>query len=153
MEIAGFIIAVLSLVLSGYLYFRFDRKLKKQETLLNDFQLKAFEEEERLSKTADVSLNLYNISDNHVVYKIKVFNRGKADATNINVVITPQDNQFEDATQIYNSKDLPYTCLHPQDSFELQVRCYNPSVREFVVTWEDEIGKHEKKQNIQLKKL
>lgn len=149
MEIAGFIIAVLSLGFSGFLFFRFDKKIKKQETRLNDFQLKAFEEEERLSKTADVSLNLYTSKNTY--YKFKVFNRGKADATNINVVITPQDNQYEDATQIYNGKDLPFPCLHPQESFELHVICYLPSVREFVVTWEDESGKHEKKQNIQLK--
>jgi len=83
MEMASIIISILALIGTVYTYFVHDRKIKRQESIINEYQLAKFKEEEEESKKAQICGNIVKYDSGKRV--LKFYNRGKAMATNINI--------------------------------------------------------------------
>lgn len=110
-------IAVSVLALSGSLltYLVHERKLKAQESKINTYQLRKFEEEEREAKKAQVRANL--ISDGRNKYTLKVYNKGKAQARNIRLnVLEPADYDMD-----ILANPFPIPMLSEQDGIGVSV--------------------------------
>ena len=110
MDHLGFIISILALVLSGYTYFKHDHKIKKQEKILNDYQINEIEAKRIESKKAKIEAQV--VKNNEWNNAIKVFNKGQALARNVNVIIADQEG-----FKIRNSP-CPID-VKPQHSFEI----------------------------------
>jgi hypothetical protein len=115
MDVGNIISSVLSLLaiaLTIIMYFKHDKRLKKQEEKLNAYQIKKIEDEESDSKKAQIRGNIIRGDKGKRI--LKIFNSGKAIARNIRIEylgnmegIYPNDNHF------------PYELLNPQDSTEI----------------------------------
>ena len=99
MEILSVIVAVLALVLSCYTFFAHDRRLKKQEKLLNEYQLRSLAQSEEDNKKAIIRAKAVKYkSGNRTLY---ICNEGKSKARNLKV-------EMPDAEQVYASRpDFP----------------------------------------------
>ena len=131
MEMASIIISILALIGTVYTYFVHDRKIKRQESIINEYQLAKFKEEEEESKKAQICGNIVKYdSGKHV---LKFYNRGKAMATNINI----QGLDIQ-AIDIYDNI-LPCELLNPQDYAEITFRIIMnaPSTIKLTYTWDD----------------
>lgn len=98
-----------------------------------------------MSKRAKVSANLYSSKNGTI--KVKIYNSGKAIARNVNF------DTIDDITLHVACADslLPYPLLNPQDSFEVVIHYWGEkSVCQIKITWEDECGKQEHVQALQL---
>lgn len=96
MEIAGLIISVIAILFTGFTYFKHDSKIKKQEKLLNDYQLAQIESEKIESLKANVEANIYEVKQGKNA--IKVYNKGKAIARHVNVIIPDSDKYIKIGT-------------------------------------------------------
>lgn len=113
MDIISAILAVLALALSAYTYFAHDRRLKKQEQKLNEYQLRSLAQIEEENKKADIRAKAVKYkSGNRMLY---ISNEGRAKAKNLKV-------EIPDAEQVYASRpDFPliYEELLPGASREV----------------------------------
>ena len=109
---ASIIISILALIGTVYTYFVHDRKIKRQESIINEYQLVKYDSGKRV---------------------LKFYNRGKAMATNINI----QGLDIQ-AIDIYDNI-LPYELLNPQDYAEITFRIIMnaPSIIKLTYTWDD----------------
>lgn len=112
MDIISIALSAFAILLTIIMYFKHDKRLKKQEEKLNAYQLKKNDEEESENKKAQIRGNI--VKGNKGSRVLKVFNSGKALARNIRVVylgdmenIIPRDDHF------------PYELLNPQDNSEI----------------------------------
>ena len=111
MELASFIIACTAFAFSVFTFFFYDNKLKKQERKLNEYQLKKNETEEVEFKKAQIRGNI--VKGEKGRRTLKVFNAGKASATNIRLEF------LSNTDGLFDSKNpFPYELLNPQDSTE-----------------------------------
>lgn len=62
MIIASFIIAVLSLLFTAFTYFKHDKKLKEQQTIINEYEISKMQKEIVEQKKADVLAFITNVS-------------------------------------------------------------------------------------------
>ena len=121
MEIASLIIAILALVGSLYTYFNHDKLIKKQLKSINEYQLEQFKAEQEEKKKAIIEatyINRYNLE----ALTLKVCNKGKSVAKNVNVVIP-----FPEMDCGINP--FPVDIL-PEHSFDL---CINPTAAPILV--------------------
>lgn len=91
-QIIPFVISALALLLSLYTYFRHDAKIKKQNALINQFQLEKFKKENDSEKKAIIEANVINREKGKRI--IKVYNKGKAIAKNVVVTFPGEPNVF-----------------------------------------------------------
>lgn len=133
MEIASIIISILALVASVYTYFSHDRKIKKQEVVLNEYQLNKYKEEEIENKKAQVRGNIIKCDKGKRV--LKIYNRGKVAANNIRI-----EGIDEKYMSIYGMELLPYESLDPQDHFDMSifVSVSSPKTLKLKYLWDDE---------------
>ncbi|MCD4794538.1 MAG: hypothetical protein K8R54_14975 [Bacteroidales bacterium] len=85
MEIAGFIIALIAILFALFTYRKHDLKLKEQASLLNKYKLKKIETEKEKEKKAVIEAKI--IKENKGKRIIKVYNKGKSIAEDVNVLI------------------------------------------------------------------
>lgn len=91
MEIAGIIIALFALTLSLFTYIKHDLKIKKQDALLNSYQLEKIKVEKEQEQKAIIEANV--VTDHKGRKIIKVYNKGKTTAKDVNVIL-PQNEGF-----------------------------------------------------------
>jgi hypothetical protein len=96
MDVAGLLISILAILFTAYTYLIHDRKIKKQEKLLNEYQIKKIESEEIESLKANVEAHIYEEKQGKNV--IKVYNKGKATARHLNVNIPDSNNYIKVGT-------------------------------------------------------
>lgn len=112
MDIIGIALSAFAIVLTIVMYFKHDKRLKKQEEKLNAYQLKKIDEEESENKKALIRGNI--VKGNKGSRVLKVFNSGKAVARNIRV------EYLGDMEHIFPRDDhFPYELLNPQDGSEI----------------------------------
>ena len=131
MEMASIIISILALIATVYTYFVHDRKIKRQESIINEYQLAKFKEEEEEGKKALISGNIIKTERSQRV--LKIYNKGKATATNINI-------QGLDIREIeLQDNILPYELLNPQDYAQIKflIVMNAPSTIKLTYTWDD----------------
>ncbi|MEA4984156.1 hypothetical protein SDC9_56001 [bioreactor metagenome] len=112
MDIISIALSAFAILLTIIMYFKHDKRLKKQEEKLNAYQLKKIDNEESENKKALIKGNI--IKGNKGSRVLKVFNSGKAVAHNIRV------EYLGDMESIFPRDDhFPYELLNPQDSSEI----------------------------------
>jgi len=109
MEITNFILSILAILGSVFVYFYHDKKIKGQEKRLNDYQLKKNEAESLENKKAQIK---GNIVKGKGVRTLIVFNAGKATAKNIRLEILSEKDG------IFDFQFDPFEMLNPQDRTE-----------------------------------
>ena len=131
MEMASIIISIIALLGSLATYIIHDHKIKEQEKMINEYQLAKYKEEEEENKKALISGNIIKKERGQRV--LKIYNKGKATATNINI----QGLDIKEL-DIYD-KILPYELLHPQGYTEIRFMLIMeaPSTIRLTYTWDD----------------
>ncbi len=133
-QIIPFVISSLALILSFYTYFKHDKKIKKQSTLINEFQLIKLKKEAEAEKKAIIEANV--IKDEKGKRIIKVYNKGKSLAKNVIVTFSDEPN--------ISFMDYPKSIdLRPQNSMEIIFYAFmgSPNILEINFKWEDGIKK------------
>lgn len=110
MDIISFVLSVLAILGSVFIYFYHDKKIKQQEKRLNDYQLKKFEKEDIESKKAQIKGSIKKGEKG--LRTLIVFNAGKATAHNIRLEI------LSDQEGIINLEFIPFEMLNPQENTE-----------------------------------
>ena len=85
MEIAGIVISLFALFLATFTYFKHDLKIKQQAALLNKYQLEKIETEKEEGKRAIIEATVIKADKGKRI--IKVYNKGKSSAKEVNVKI------------------------------------------------------------------
>lgn len=112
MELASLIVSIIALAASGFTYFIHDRKIKKQEATINDYQLTKLHEEKIVNKKAQLSGSI-TIFKNDGKRILKITNHGKATATNVRMKVL-------NGVHITAFIDpFPFELLNPTESFEM----------------------------------
>ena len=89
MEIAGFVTALLALIFSFYTYLVHDKKIKRQEKLINDYNIEKIESEKLMEQKALIEANVIDGRNGNKI--IKVYNKGRSIANNVIVGIPDSD--------------------------------------------------------------
>lgn len=128
-------------ILGGlWAYFRHDRKIKNQEKILNDFQIKQIEKEVAKEKMAEMKANI--ISSHKGTAKIRFVNAGKVNAYNVRIeILTPEE---EMARIYYGANFGPYDVVNPQSYREETLfLCEGHSdTIDLKIIWDDEYQKN-----------
>ena len=112
MELASLIVSIITLAASGFTYFIHDRKIKKQEATINDYQLTKLHEEKIVNKKAQLSGSI-TIFKNDGKRILKITNHGKTTATNVRMEVL-------NGVHITAFIDpFPFELLNPTESFEM----------------------------------
>lgn len=142
-------IALCSLVVSiGALFYSWitDKRLKKQQMQINEQQLAKNAEEDNEKKQAIIEANVYK-SDK--IWKVKIYNKGKACARNIRFF--SDDIENDNCIQLLVSKEqFPYLILYPQNSFELNLMlCVgHKKTPKIKFIWDDDFGKDREREQV-----
>lgn len=130
------IIAALALAFSCYTFFAHDRRLKKQEQLLNEYQLRLMAQSEEENKKAIIrAKSVKYTGGKRTLY---IYNTGKAKASNLKV------DMIEDEQVIASKPNLPLTYeeLLPDASREiLLLLTEGDDEITLVFEWEDDYSK------------
>jgi hypothetical protein len=134
MEQASLILSIIALLGSLATYIVHDRKIKKQEAKINEYQLARFKEEEEDSKKAQICGNIIKYYKGKRV--LKVYNKGKSPAKNIRI-----EGIDENKFYIHGMDLLPYELLNPQDGFEMNIVLYtgSPKTLKLSFFWDDAV--------------
>lgn len=120
-----------ALGLSIYTYFSHDKRLNEQNKIINDFQLKKYNKEADSEKRADIEANVIDQGTGHKL--IKVYNKGKALAKNVEVA-------FIGEPDIIIFQKPPIMDLKPYQSIELSIQTHkdSPEILQLTFKWKDE---------------
>jgi hypothetical protein len=134
MEIISLVLSIIAVLGSLFTYFNHDRKIKKQELLINDYELKKRHSEEVEQKKAQVKGNIIPYAKG--LRKLVTFNAGKSVAYNIRIEI------LNEQECIIHPVFGPYEMLNPQESFENNLHLaygHTPTLK-IKYIWDDEFG-------------
>ena len=139
MDMISIIIAALALAFSCYTFFAHDRRLKKQEQLLNEYQLRLMAQSEEENKKAIIrAKSVKYTGGKRTLY---IYNTGKVKASNLKV------DMIEDEQVIASKPNLPQTYeeLLPDASREILL-LLTEGDDEITLTfeWEDDFSKNNK---------
>lgn len=128
------IISIGALCLSGITYILHDRRIKKQESLINMYQLEKIHTEKVDKKKAAIKANV--IKEDQGRRLIKVFNAGKSVARDIYYEILSENQDF----MILNEDIFPFALLNPQENTELimMTTTGSPDKIKMRFIWEDD---------------
>jgi len=126
------IISILALIVTIYTYIKHDRKIKEQEQLINKHQIAKIEEEKTQLKQAIVRASL--IPGNKGSRILRVYNKGKASATNVRLIINDEPNY------LYATNPFPFPLLNESENVDLNISLHNgtPDNISFIILWNDE---------------
>lgn len=129
-------VAFISSIFTGFMFYRYDKRLKEQEQKINDFQLKEYAQKEIESKKASLRAEVFYINGE---WKVMIQNVGIASARNIRVLssgLTTEAGQIK----IMNEPVLPYPILNRNDRFYLDLCLMeNHSIKPVVLLfWDDD---------------
>ncbi|WP_146348449.1 hypothetical protein [Falsiphaeobacter marinintestinus] len=135
------VIALVALLVSGLSFWqarsgqRSQERLTDREVQLVRHQLSQFERDERASKEANVSAKLFKVDKN--VWKLRVFNRGPAEARNVNVSpITSEGSMFPESSI---SQKLPMQVMEKDSSVDINAfPHFGSALKETIqISWDD----------------
>lgn len=119
-------------------------QLNKQQVQLNEYQIEKSKAESLEKKQAMIEANVYRTTDRkgNSIWKMKIYNKGKAKATNID--FTSETLDADSAIELIGDPTMfPIPSLIPYGSVELSVLlcCGHKPSHKFIFTWDDESGK------------
>lgn len=128
----SFILSVLAILGTVYTYLKHDKKIKAQEKLINDYQLKKIKEEEIQKKQAVVRASLITGNKGHRI--LRVYNNGKATARNVRLIIN------EEPDYLYATNPFPFPMLNENENVDLNIHLHHglPDDISFEILWNDE---------------
>lgn len=124
-----------------------DRRVKRLDVLLKEKELQHHEADEEDAKKADVEVEVVETAPKKM-NKLRFYNKGKADAVNVNFEII-SDAGVDEITLNMSEDYLPYPKLISFQCFE--VSFYNDSLKPhqtIVITWDDEFAKGRSKEMV-----
>ncbi|MBR4621176.1 MAG: hypothetical protein IKO46_09350 [Salinivirgaceae bacterium] len=132
MDCWALILSILAIVGSVFTYFLHDRKIKRQEAKINEYQLAKLKEEEQENKKAQICGTIVKHEKGKRV--LKIYNKGKAPATNIRV-----DGIDEKRCCVNGLELLPFELLNPQEFIEIIIFSFYGNNHTLHVTyyWDD----------------
>lgn len=144
MEIAGLILSIIAILFSWRVYYIHDRKIKKQERLLNEYQLNKIEKEKEESLRAIIEANVVKAGKGDKI--IKVYNKGKSIARDVEVFL-PEVHEIQVA-----ENPCPIDII-PQSGIEISLFLLGgyPKKIEITCKWKDNFkDDNEVKQMLQI---
>lgn len=133
----GHILSAFGIIGGIFAYFRHDRRIKCQEKVLNELQIRQFAKAEEEEKKAEIKCNFIpNKNGGH----IRFVNAGKSDARNVHIEIITPKNELEG---LLIDEWGDYELINPQSyREELVGLCIgSPDYIKLKVTWEDDFAK------------
>lgn len=129
MEIAGLIISILAIIFSLITYLIHDIKIKKQEKLLNEYQLNKIAEEKQESLKASIEANVIKVGGDRI---IKFYNKGKSIAKDVEIII-PEIHEIQ-----ITDNPCPID-IRPQNGIEILLYLLGgyPNKIEITFKWKD----------------
>ena len=128
-----FIISFSALSFSLYTYIIHDKKIKKQSSLINEFQIEKNQKEKEENKKAIIEAN---ISGNENGYReLKVYNKGKAIARKVDVNII-----LENENDVFITENPSPIDIRPQQSVRIVFHVHeaSPDKIRLEFTWKDD---------------
>lgn len=137
MDTIAIIFSSVALFGSIYTYIAHDRRLKKQDQIINNYQIVELEEKELAKKSANLGCTIYAIKGS--VKALRVFNKGSSDAYDIKV-------EFPENIENVSFRDKnTYKKLAYQDKFDIRYLQYvEEDEIPINIHWTDELGAHSK---------
>lgn len=117
MEKVSCVLSILAVLGTVFTYIYHDRKIKMQEKILNDYQLKKIKMEEIDNQKAQIRGNI--IKGNKGARTLAIFNSGKATAYNISLEV------LSELDGIFFFEFEPYEMLNPEEKTEI---CFSLSM-------------------------
>ncbi|HBF95327.1 MAG TPA: hypothetical protein DDW66_03395 [Porphyromonadaceae bacterium] len=115
MAVAGFIISCLALLWGVFTYCKHDKKIKSQDEKINQYKLELIEKQKIDEKKAIIEAIIIKGESHKRI--IKVYNKGKAIAKNVKIIIPELDN--------YHVSSYPCPIdIRPQHSIEIEIRAF-----------------------------
>lgn len=148
MEWASLIISIISLLISGISFFRYDRKIKKQNLILNQYQIQEIEKERIKKKCANISGEI-KMGKSNGMRKLIISNKGLAPARNINMT----DIRNFRGILLTGMPCFPFDLLNPGEHIEIpfMISESTPDNINMEYTWDDDNKVHNiYKQNLKL---
>lgn len=139
MECVSLVISIIALLCTIGVYFIHDRKLKKQEGIIGEFNIKEFEHIETKRKQANVIAEFQKtgVSKRELI----INNNGESEARNIRIESEDieRDKHF---FQILDSNLFPIKQLHPSSQISLKVILVGDVAPTYDVTviWDDDFS-------------
>lgn len=134
MECVSLIVSILALLISAICFIRYDRKIKKQQLIINQYIIQEKEEEKRNNKCAKISCSI--IKGNRGTRTLIISNAGLAPARNINVT------DIREIKGILQTGGLvfPYSLLNPGEKIEIpfMISLSSPDKINIKCRWDDE---------------
>lgn len=118
------------------MYYHHDKRIKKQEQLLNDFQIKQYRKAEEQEKQAKVECAIIHVDNG--TRKVRFYNSGLADAYNVRVEILNSNNLDR---IVLLGKWGPYDLITSRNgSREEKIMLNNgyPDVLKLRIMWDDD---------------
>lgn len=137
-EWSGLVLTALGALGGAIVFFLHDRKLKRQERLLNEYQIKKDKQEEDLQRQANVVCKKSQINGGNVI--ICFFNTGFADARNVRIEIINKDSLHSLG---FLQEWGPYKQINSQTDFkEERLLLFEGSSEEMqiLIVWDDDYG-------------
>lgn len=146
MDIGNIISSVLSLfaiVLTVTMYFKHDKRLKKQEEKLNVYQLRKMEDEESESKKAQVKGSIIKLEKER--RDLRISNEGKAPAKNIDVTFLNNIAELDSSAEKVTIMEYPspFELLNSGDHFNIVMYLHvyrSIDTLKIKITWDDEFS-------------
>lgn len=110
-------VAFISAAFTGFMFYRYDKRLKEQEQKINDFQLDEYTRKEAESKKALLRAEAFHINGD---WKVSIQNDGVAPARNIRL-LSPDLTTEKGRIKIMNEPIFPYPILNKNDRFYLDL--------------------------------
>lgn len=135
MEYISLIVSICALAISAISFIRYDRKIKKQNWLINQYQIQQIEEKKCAQNSAKISGSI--IKGKMGMRTLVITNTGLAPARNINIT------DIRDFKGIIQTGGLcfPYMLLNPREQIEvtfLLAECA-PNVINMKYSWDDDL--------------
>jgi len=144
MEMAGLFISIIALLCTLFTYFKHDRKIKKQDVLINEYLIEKIEKEKTEEKKAIIEVTV--IKHEESKRQIKIYNRGKSVAKN--VIVT-----FSDIGKFREKVNPCPIDIKPKNSIIISLLIFISTPDKIVINykWSDDFcDKNIEKQTIQL---
>ncbi len=144
MEIIGLIISVTAILFSLFTYLKHDRKINEQSKILNEYNIERINKEFIEAKKSIIEAYVINGDKGERV--IKIYNKGRAIAKNVNIVM-PESNGYK----VYKNP-CPID-IRPQNSIEIKLTRFSggPGKIDLTFEWTDDYKENNlDKQTIQL---
>lgn len=131
-DICALGVSLLALASSGFTFWFYERKLKKQDAKINEYQLKLFEKSEEEEKHAKIEANIYE--HKNYIFRTKIYNSGKSVARNVacKLINAPRGLSIR-------GDNAPFPYLNPQQSIEIIIEDVTEEAWiDVEFTWDDD---------------